>query len=111
MRRIHALVAALALGGCGSDDSSTTCTSVAGTWQYVSHCDSVYVGLTINVTQNQCNISTVDPVSSEVVQGGLNGRSISVRVGTSTCSGQAGQDAITMTCDGTCGITLQRVTG
>jgi hypothetical protein len=120
-REAQALAVALVVValGCGDDgkaeppsgDAAMACPALSGTWTIASHCGAALVGMTVNVQQTDCNISTVfsgSPLSGPVQQDGsfeLAGTVAGTQV---TCKGKASAKLITETCTGNCQVSLTR---
>jgi len=79
-------------GGAGND----SCPDVSGEWTLTEHCESSFIGMTLNVTENACALTFAAPFdafSGSVTPGGkitLNGPQ--------SCSGTATSTSVSMNC-------------
>ncbi len=102
---------ALALG-CGDSGSSVgDCIDMTGAWTISQHCETDLVGMTVNITQNECNISMGAPFTGWTGAVNANGSLISTGQGagtTMTCTGTVAGNLATLSCTpGDCVVTLQ----
>ncbi|MBZ0120602.1 MAG: hypothetical protein K8H88_26650 [Sandaracinaceae bacterium] len=105
----------LAVGGCVAGGvtgcGSSTCPSLAGSWQVTAHCDSSAVGTVWALTQNGCGLSVPEINFTGVVDAdgmvSLQGTP-SPEAGFQDCSGTSSAAAINMQCNETCGVSLVR---
>jgi hypothetical protein len=91
-------------GGAGSTGS---CPDMSGAWDITAHCDSSFIGMTLQVSQNACALSFAAPFdefSGSVTEGGKITLS-----GPQSCTGTATTTAVSMNCSpGTCVVKLMK---
>lgn len=89
--------------GSSSDDSSNaggtsngSCPNVSGEWTLTDHCESAYIGMTLNVTQNACALSFAAPF--DAFSGSVTSSGKITLSGPQSCTGTATSTSVSMSC-------------
>jgi hypothetical protein len=93
-------------GSAGSAGNSS-CPDLSGAWDVTAHCESSLIGMTLQVTENDCMLSMAAPF--DAFTGSVTADGTITLSGPQSCTGTATASAVSMNCTpGTCVVKLSR---
>jgi len=93
--------------GSAGNPGSSRCPDLSGAWDVTAHCESSLIGMTLQVTENDCKLSMAAPFDK--FTGNVTADGTITLSGPQSCTGTATASAVTMNCTpGTCVVKLAR---
>jgi hypothetical protein len=94
-------------GGAGSPGNGS-CPALSGAWDITQHCESSFIGMTLQITQKDCALSCAPPFDQFV--GNVTADGKITMSGPQSCTGTATENAVSMNCTpDPCPVKLVRV--